>query len=516
MQQCRFCCFVSVKPQGVTITGLTQSVIENTQVEVKCKVSRVKPRADIYWRKGLRGTLERGTTMSVPISDGTFQLEDTYKVSISRSDHNTKLFCLVTRPGVSTEVWGNSHIIAWRSAKDPPSTRVTQKTSGNPTEGGSVTLTCDITDGRPRDDIKRVTWKKGGQEVTSSGRNNISGRDLTISSLDHSDDDGSYTCAAENAAGMGESSEALQLDIQYKPTMSVETPSPVVEGRPVTITCQSQGARPAVTSVTWKKGQDVVTVTTDKYTGGTVQNPSLTITRATRTDAGQYTCQLNNVIGQHSKTVTLQVWYGRPRDDIKRVTWKKGGQEVTSSGRNNLSGRDLTISSLDHSKDDGSYTCAAENAAGMGGSGGAFQLNVLYLPSSQVTQKTYGNPTGGGSVTLTCDISDGRPRDDIKRVTWKKGGQEVTSSGRNNISGRDLTISSLDHSKDDGSYTCAAENAAGMGGSGDAFQLNVLWQVLAEHPEPEVNSPETMFSIWQDTHSRSSLPRNNTFGAMGM
>ena len=74
-------------------------------------------------------------------------------------------------------------------------------------------------------------------------------------------------------------------------------------------------------------------------------------------------------------------------------------------------------------------------------------------------------------MTLTCDITDGRPRDDIKRVTWKKGGQEVTSSGRNNISGRDLIISSLDHSKDDGSYTCAAENAAGMGGFGETLQL---------------------------------------------
>ena len=99
---------------------------------------------------------------------------------------------------------------------------------------------------------------------------------------------------------------------------------------------------------------------------------------------------------------------------------------------------------------------------------------VIDLPSTRVSQKTSGNPTEGGSVTLTCDITDGRPRDDIKRVTWKKAGQEVTSSDKNNLTGRDLTISSLDHSKDDGSYTCAAENAAGMGGFGEALQLHVL------------------------------------------
>ena len=85
--------------------------------------------------------------------------------------------------------------------------------------------------------------------------------------------------------------------------MSVETPDPVVEGQSVTITCQSQGARPAVTSVTWKKGQQVITFTTDtKYTGGTVKNPSLTIKQTTRTDAGEYECQLSNDVGQKNKT----------------------------------------------------------------------------------------------------------------------------------------------------------------------------------------------------------------------
>ena len=101
-------------------------------------------------------------------------------------------------------------------------------------------------------------------------------------------------------------------------------------------------------------------------------------------------------------------------------------------------------------------------------------LSVIDPPSTKVIQKSSGTPTEGRSVTLTCDITGGRPRDVIKRVTWKKDGKEFTFSGQISITGRDLTISSFGHSKDDGSYTCAAENAAGMGGSGDAFQLNVL------------------------------------------
>ena len=93
------------------------------------------------------------------------------------------------------------------------------------------------------------------------------------------------------------------------PSVSVVIPAPVVEGQSVTITCRSLGARPAVNNVTWKKGEDVIKVNTDtKYTGGTVQNPTLTIKLTTRTDGGNYTCQLSNDVGQGSSTVNLQVW----------------------------------------------------------------------------------------------------------------------------------------------------------------------------------------------------------------
>ena len=91
--------------------------------------------------------------------------------------------------------------------------------------------------------------------------------------------------------------------------MAVVTPDPVVEGQSVTITCQSQGARPAVTSVTWKKRRKVISVTTNsKYSGGTVQTPSLTIGSVLRTDAGEYTCQLGNDVGHGAGSVTLEVW----------------------------------------------------------------------------------------------------------------------------------------------------------------------------------------------------------------
>ena len=93
-----------------------------------------------------------------------------------------------------------------------------------------------------------------------------------------------------------------------KPVVTVVTPDPVEEGQSVTIKCQSQ-ARPAVTSVMWKKGQEVISVTTNsKYSGGTVQTPSLTIGSVLKTDAGEYTCQLGSDVGHGTGSVTLEVW----------------------------------------------------------------------------------------------------------------------------------------------------------------------------------------------------------------
>ena len=97
---------LSVRPQDVSIDGLDQPVREDTEVEVICRVGRVKPAADIYWRKGGdAGPLQTGTLSKVDNSDGTFQLDSTNKVSFSRKDHGIKLHCLVTRPNNSADVW---------------------------------------------------------------------------------------------------------------------------------------------------------------------------------------------------------------------------------------------------------------------------------------------------------------------------------------------------------------------------------------------------------------------------
>ena len=101
-------------------------------------------------------------------------------------------------------------------------------------------------------------------------------------------------------------------------------------------------------------------------------------------------------------------------------------------------------------------------------------MTVSDLPSSEVKQRDSGNPVEGSSFTLTCHITDGNPLNDIKNVTWRRGASMIFASDHYQLSGLDLTTHSLNHSRDDGRYSCAAENEAGTGFFSDKLQLLVL------------------------------------------
>ena len=79
-----------------------------------------------------------------------------------------------------------------------------------------MTLTCDVTEGNPGGYNKPVTWRRGDVVLHSSSRHQLSDNKLTISSLDHTVDDGHYSCAAQNEAGTGDFSAKFQLQIHCK------------------------------------------------------------------------------------------------------------------------------------------------------------------------------------------------------------------------------------------------------------------------------------------------------------
>lgn len=114
-----------------------------------------------------------------------------------------------------------------------------------------------------------------------------------------------------------------QCDICYQLTyfpfsgiLSVTIPQPsynVNYGQNVQLVCTVSG-NPAATSVYWEKVRNGIATTinsntnTNKYTGSTVNTPSLTILNAKADDQAVYTCFAENAIGKgQSQQTQLQI-----------------------------------------------------------------------------------------------------------------------------------------------------------------------------------------------------------------
>ena len=78
-------------------------------------------------------------------------------------------------------------------------------------------ILCKVLAGSPKV-FKRVTWRKDLNNLTNSGRYKFlyKGMYLQIKSLNHTLDDGNYSCAATNDVGTGKFGEKLNLLVNCK------------------------------------------------------------------------------------------------------------------------------------------------------------------------------------------------------------------------------------------------------------------------------------------------------------
>ncbi|XP_060083574.1 hemicentin-2-like, partial [Ylistrum balloti] len=125
---------------------------------------------------------------------------------------------------------------------------------------------------------------------------------------------GTYKCTARN--GVGESTSTTHVIVHYGPGVSIsfepqEDSVDVAENQTVTDVICSADCRPLCT-YTWSK------------LGSNYLNP-LSLSVATRNNAGQYTCRANNTVGQGTRMWNLTVRFP-PR--ITALVYSQGDAEV--------------------------------------------------------------------------------------------------------------------------------------------------------------------------------------------
>uniref|UniRef100_A0A3B5Q425 Ig-like domain-containing protein n=1 Tax=Xiphophorus maculatus TaxID=8083 RepID=A0A3B5Q425_XIPMA len=168
----------------------------------------------------------------------------------------------------------------------PPSVSVSP--SAEVEEGSSVTLTCS-SDANP---AASYSWYK--DSITSSPSKDSQ---LVFSSI-QSSDSGRFICKAENQLGW-KWSEFKLIDVKYPPlppSVSVSPSAEVEEGSSVTLTCSSD-ANPAA-SYSWYKEDEE---------SPKVSGQSFTIADVRLEHSGNYSCKAENIRGNQSSTVHLEV-----------------------------------------------------------------------------------------------------------------------------------------------------------------------------------------------------------------
>ncbi|CAG2239189.1 HMCN [Mytilus edulis] len=276
----------------VTLRQLTYSTNIGNTITLACVVSANPAHTAVYWtRQNNNGNTETlNPASSTKYSGSTTQSASLTINNVDTSDEGNYICHATNAVGTGQSSQTNLDVIG-----NAPTSIAIIPSPITVNEGQTVTAICTA-QGSP---TITYTWFKDNTNSQLS-----TGSILQITSSTRTDA-GTYLCRASNAYGNADA--AVTLDVQYVPVVTITQPSQRLEGQAVTIQC-SYVSNPAATNIIWSKENQGITVDGDKYVGGSLSNPSLTITDLAASDEGSYRCSVVNSVGQeYSSSVTLSV-----------------------------------------------------------------------------------------------------------------------------------------------------------------------------------------------------------------
>ncbi|KAF3840789.1 hypothetical protein F7725_006651 [Dissostichus mawsoni] len=249
------------------------------------------------------------------------------------------------------------------------------------TEGGTVNMTCRV----EYNDNTSLQWSNPAQQTLFFGdkkalRDNriellhASWSELTISISDVTlTDEGMYTCSLFTMPVRTAKAYLTVLGVPEKPEIDGLT-KPALEGDQITLTCMTQGSKPAADLRWFRNEKEVKGAKEVNASGKTFTVRSSLQLHVDRNDDGvAYTCKVDHVAltqtpqqatevleeGQYLKLECVSK--GNPSPDP--VMWTKDGGELPDLDRMIVEGRELTFTSLNKT-DNGTYRCEASNHLG--------------------------------------------------------------------------------------------------------------------------------------------------------
>uniref|UniRef100_A0AAY4ADL9 Ig-like domain-containing protein n=1 Tax=Denticeps clupeoides TaxID=299321 RepID=A0AAY4ADL9_9TELE len=178
-------------PEKPEINGLTNPAMEGDQITLTCMTSGSKPAADIRWFRN--GKEIKGGYKEVNASGKTFTVKSSLQMHVDRDDDGVAYTCRVDHVSLATIPQQATEVLEVQYA---PRVQI-KHTLTFPQEGQYMKLEC-VSRGNPSPDP--VLWTKDGGELPDRDRMIVEGRELTITSLNKTDN-GTYRCEASNHLG---------------------------------------------------------------------------------------------------------------------------------------------------------------------------------------------------------------------------------------------------------------------------------------------------------------------------
>ncbi|CAG2239104.1 HMCN [Mytilus edulis] len=458
------------------IPTVTASIIGSAKVAnpvtITCTIIATPAATRIVWQRFVNNAATTIDTSSIRYSGGTTSIPS-LTINIVQADDQGLYFC----QALNTVGTGTSNNVYLTVTGDGATSIAIRPSPITVNEGQTITATCTA-QGSP---TIQYTWFKGNSNTQLS---TVSVLQIPSSTRT---DAGTYLCRASNTYGNADAK--VTVEVQYIPDVTITQPSQGSGGQAITIQC-SYVSNPGATNVIWSKGNQGITVDGSKYVGGTLSNPSLTITNLAASDQGSYRCSVVNSVGQgDSSSVTLSVDTSTAPSYIRilpvcvvvnegesfTLTCEADGDPAPTFNwyKNDVmihQGAVLYIANANWTIHDGLTVCKATNSKGSRQTWEG--VHVQYKPVSTVTQTRISHIVGN-PVSLSCDT---RANPSATAWEWFYNGYALSSTSKVLVVDRDLA-------SDSGQYTCRAVN--GIGTSSDmTFNIAVLIGTVTQPAEP--------------------------------
>ncbi|KAJ8342350.1 hypothetical protein SKAU_G00322780 [Synaphobranchus kaupii] len=205
-------------PEKPEIDGLPKPAREGEQITLTCVTYGSKPAADIRWfrnEKEIKGAKE------VNASGKTFTVRSSLQLLVDRKDDGVAYTCQVDHVSLASSPQQAIEVLEVHYS---PQVEITASLTF-PQEGQYLKLEC-VSKGNPLPDP--VLWTKDGAELPDLERMIVEGRELTITSLNKTDN-GTYRCEARN--DLGKSVAEYVLYVYEVPTTMPPSPTPSPQPR---------------------------------------------------------------------------------------------------------------------------------------------------------------------------------------------------------------------------------------------------------------------------------------------